>query len=486
MFPLVRYFSLISAVVVGVAMLAVTMVLTQTTTQQLIEERESANVSLTQVFSSSLWRQFHSHVAASAELDGDALRAHPKTPQLLQSVQDMMRGLSVIKVKVYALNGNTVFSTEAAQMGADKKNNPGFKSATTGHPVSEYSNRAKFSAFENEIFDVDVVSSYIPIRNSQGGVEAVFEVYDNVTATLRKMEARRNLIIAVVGGLFLLLYLSLFLIVSRAAKMLKQQHGQILEAKAELEGANDQLVQRAEELEALQETLVQQERLATLGELTATVSHELKNPLSAIRSSVHLAIKKTNDLDLGIDHVLQRAERNVVRCDGIINDLLGYASDPVCKPEEISGDAWLRTTLTELDVPKDVELVKRLMAPDAHFVASPERIRQAIVNIFDNAVQALNDVSKGRTRVVTVRTFAEGESYNIGIEDNGPGMASELIDKVFEPLFSTKSYGCGLGLATAKKIVEKFGGNIRVTSEDGAGTKVILSLPMKRLQVRAA
>ena len=129
---------------------------------------------------------------SSADLDGDALRAHPKTPELLQSVKNMMRGLSVVKVKVYALNGNTVFSTEAAQMGDQKAGNPGFLSARGGRPISEYSNRAKFSAFENEIFDIDVVSSYIPIRDENGRVEAVFEVYDNVTATLQKMEERRN------------------------------------------------------------------------------------------------------------------------------------------------------------------------------------------------------------------------------------------------------------------------------------------------------
>ena len=204
MFPLVRYFSLVSAVVVGVAMIAVTVVLTQTTTEQLIEERQNANVSLTRVFSSSVWTQFRDHVQASADLDGDALRGHPATRELLRSVRELMQGLSVVKVKVYSLNGNTVFSTEAAQMGSSKKDNPGFLSALDGHPISEYSNRARFSAFENEIFDVDVVSSYIPIRDSHGRIEAVFEVYDDVTATLQKMETRKYLIIAVVGGLFTL------------------------------------------------------------------------------------------------------------------------------------------------------------------------------------------------------------------------------------------------------------------------------------------
>lgn len=486
MFPLVRYFSLISAVVVGVAMVGVTFALTQITTAQLIEQRQNANVGLTRVFSSSVWRQFRDHVQSAAGLDGNALRALPRTPELLQSVKDMMRGLSVVKVKVYSLNGNTVFSTEAAQMGDQKAGNPGFLSARDGHPISEYSNRAKFSAFENEIFDIDVVSSYIPIRDEDGRVEAVFEVYDNVTATLHKMEERRNLIIAIVGGLFVLLYLSLFLIIHRASTVLKRQHSQILDANEKLEDTNNQLLQRTGELEAAQETLVQQERLATLGELTATVSHELRNPLAAIRSSLHLAIQKTKDLELGIDRSLVRAERNVVRCDSIITDLLGYASEPVCEQEQIAGDDWLKATLVELDVLENVELVKRFNAPEAQLVGAPERIRQAVVNIVENAVQALAGMPEEQTRVLTVRTGVQGESYTMTFEDNGPGMDPEMIAKAFEPLFSTKSYGCGLGLATARKIIERHDGTIDFESEIGSGTKVSINLPVKTAQEIAA
>lgn len=486
MFPLVRYFSLISAVVVGVAMVGVTIALTQITTEQLIEQRQNANLGLTRVFSSSVWQQFRNHVQSSAGLDGDALRAHPRTSELLQSVKDMMRGLSVVKVKVYSLNGNTVFSTEAAQMGSQKAGNPGFLSARDGHPISEFSNRAKFSAFENEIFDIDVVSSYIPIRDEDGRVEAIFEVYDNVTATLHKMEERGNLIIVIVGSLFVLLYLSLFLIIHRASTILKRQHSQILDANEKLEDTNDQLVQRTEELETAQETLVQQERLATLGELTATVSHEIRNPLAAIRSSLHLAIQKTKDLELGIDRSLERAERNVVRCDGIITDLLGYASEPICDEEQIGGDDWLKATLSELEVLENVEFVKRFSAPKAQLVIAPERIRQAVVNIVENAVQALADMPEDKTRVLIVRTAIHAERYTVIFEDNGPGLDSDTVAKVFEPLFSTKSYGCGLGLATARKIIEKHGGALRFESEVGVGTKVTMSLPEKRAQERAA
>lgn len=266
----------------------------------------------------------------------------------------------------------------------------------------------------------------------------------------------------------------------------KRHHEDILDAYADLEDTNDQLFHRTKELEAAQETLVKQERLATLGELTATVSHEIKNPLGAIRSSLHLAIQKTKGLDLGVARSLERAERNVVRCDKIIGDLLGYASEPMCKADQITGDEWLRVTLSELEVPADVELVKSFDAPDAQLTVAPERIRRVVVNIFENAVQALADMPEGKPRLLTVSTAVKTGNYVIVLEDNGPGMDPELLSKAFEPLFSTKSYGCGLGLSTAKKIIERYGGTIRFDSEVGVGTTVTMTLPETRVQERAA
>lgn len=486
MFPLLRYFSLISAVFIGLAMAVVSVVLTQTTNEQLVEERQNSNKSLTRIFSNSVWQEFREHVKASAELDGDALRAAPKTKELLRDVRNLMRDLTIVKVKVYSLNGNTVFSTEAGQMGDSKIDIPGFLSARRGEPTSGYSYRSSFSAFENEIFDVDVVASYIPIYDSDGQIEAVFEVYDNVTASLEKMEARKNLILAFVGGLFALLYLALLLVVRRATGILELQHKQILSAKAELEDTNGELFKRTQQLEAAQESLIQQERLATLGELTATVSHELRNPLAAIRSSIHLAIKKTEDNDLGIARSLERAERNVMRCDDIISDLLGYASEPACQTEVITADDWLRETLSELEVPEEVILVQRLSAPDARLSVAPERIRQVVVNLFENAIQALADMPSGSRRILTVRSSLQKDGYSIAFQDTGPGMDEDTVGKVFEPLFSTKSYGCGLGLATARKIMEKHDGSIHFDSEVDVGTTVTMSLPASRAHERAA
>ncbi len=260
----------------------------------------------------------------------------------------------------------------------------------------------------------------------------------------------------------------------------------LLDFREKLTKRQNQLVRRTRQLEAAQESLVQQERLATLGELTATVSHELRNPLSAVRSSVHLAIKKTEGLELGVDRALERAERNVSRCDGIISDLLDYASEPHCQPEAIIGDEWLQLTLKDLEIPDGVALVNGFSAPDAQVNLVPERMRRAIVNVFENAMQGLADAQQDSRRVLTVGTFVQDGTFHIVFEDTGPGIDDETVAKVFEPLFSTKSYGCGLGLATTKKIIETHDGTIHFESEIGVGTKVTMRLPIARAHERAA
>ena len=107
--------------------------------------------------------------------------------------------------------------------------------------------------------------------------------------------------------------------------------------------------------------------------------------------------------------------------------------------EQIAGDDWLNATLSELDIVESVELVKRFSAPKAQLFLAPERIRQAVVNIVENAVQALTDMPEEKTRVLTVRTAAEGGNYVMIFDDNGPGMDPELaVESIRAIIFDQK------------------------------------------------
>lgn len=187
MFRLLRYFSIASLVSVAVATVILGALYRQIATRHLLELGESNNVALTQTFANFIWPQFRSLADASGQLDADALRRHPDIARLHQSVLDAMRNTQTVKVKLYQLDGRTLFSTDVTQIGADYSGKPGFISARQGQTVSDLSHRDTFSAFHGEIVNRDVLSSYVALRRDAAApVEGVFEVYTDVTDLLGK------------------------------------------------------------------------------------------------------------------------------------------------------------------------------------------------------------------------------------------------------------------------------------------------------------
>jgi PAS domain S-box-containing protein len=230
----------------------------------------------------------------------------------------------------------------------------------------------------------------------------------------------------------------------------------------------------------LESQLVGQKQMAMLGQVAATVSHELRNPLGAIRNSMALLRQMTAGKELGVERALDRVDRNIDRCNIIISDLLDYTRKKELDRTATPIDAWLTEMLAEHVVPADVTLERDLRAGDEVLI-DRDRFRQVLVNLVDNAAQALKDPAwtppDGATRCVTVRTESAGPHVRLSIIDNGPGIAPDVMAKIFEPLFTTKSFGVGLGLPTVRQIVEQHGATIDVKSTVGSGTAFVIFLP---------
>jgi diguanylate cyclase (GGDEF)-like protein len=144
---------------------------------------------------------------------------------MLQSeIRQQMQGLHVVKVKIYTPDGLTVFSTEAHQIGEDKRGTAGILAARAGEVVSNLIHREKFNAFEGELFDRDLMASYVPVgRALAGGPEAVFEIYSDVTELLAHEQEAQWQVAGLVLGLLLALYIFLFFVVRRADRVIKRQ-----------------------------------------------------------------------------------------------------------------------------------------------------------------------------------------------------------------------------------------------------------------------
>ncbi len=253
-------------------------------------------------------------------------------------------------------------------------------------------------------------------------------------------------------------------------------------AESELEKYRTHLeelvTERTSQLQAAQEELIQKGRLAVLGQLTATVSHEIRNPLGTVANALYLLKDSLAGEEYAhLARPLELAERNVERCDNIISDLLDFSRQRTIEKEPIKIDAWFSELLDELFFPDEVHCHWDLTS-QATVLADSERLRRVMVNVITNALQALDEISNTNKRV-EIQTRIVGSRCEILVCDNGSGMSEEVMARIFEPMFSTKNFGVGLGVPIIKSIMEGHGGGVDYRSEPGIGTTVAMWLPLE-------
>lgn len=237
-----------------------------------------------------------------------------------------------------------------------------------------------------------------------------------------------------------------------------------------------------ETLESTMTARAKLERLATIGQLTATVSHELRNPLGTISTSVDLIRERTRDGDPAMERTLDRVDRSVARCDAIIAELLDFAKTGNLELETTEFDPWLETLFREEQFPEAVTFWYELHT-GAVVSLDRERFRRVVINLVNNACQALTSDGRGAPddrKIVTVATRLEREDVVFSISDNGPGIPADVLPEVFEPLFTTKTKGVGLGLTVVKNIIEQHGGTVMMTNVETGGARVDVRLPLER------
>ncbi len=259
-------------------------------------------------------------------------------------------------------------------------------------------------------------------------------------------------------------------------------------ASQQVQAVNDEVVRlnsglasNIEMLREAQEDNVRKGRMAQLGQLTATVAHELRNPLGAVRTSAFLLERKIKGKGLGIEPQIDRINNGVTRCDNIISQLLDFARTKAIQPETQAFDEWLVKLVEEeaLNLPAEVAIECDLNLGDTAQDFDPARMRRALINLISNASEALVGKGEGTAKpgikspliVISTRVSARGIEFSVG--DNGPGIAPENADKIFEPLFTTKNFGTGLGLPAVQKIMEQHGGGLELRSNPGQGATFI-------------
>ncbi|MBN2447321.1 MAG: PAS domain S-box protein, partial [Phycisphaerae bacterium] len=231
---------------------------------------------------------------------------------------------------------------------------------------------------------------------------------------------------------------------------------------------------RTAELEDVHQKLLQQERLGVLGQLTATVSHELRTPLGTLQATLYTIAELVRGRGLGVEEAMERAERNIIRCDEIIEELLDFARVTKLELTNTNIDEWLTQAVREQAVPLNVT-VELSLGAGVKLPLDRDKMLRCIINLVSNASHAAVAQPEGR---IVVTTAVRDDWLAIEVSDNGPGMPEKELKRVFEPLFSTKGFGVGLGLPNVKRLIEAHGGRVEMASTVGHGTTATIWLPL--------
>lgn len=226
-------------------------------------------------------------------------------------------------------------------------------------------------------------------------------------------------------------------------------------------------------LEKSQEELIINEKLAALGQFSASVAHELKNPLGVIDSSVYFLKKKLKGSDEKTAEHLDRIKSKVKSSTEVIEGLLNLTQMKQPRLEKFNLKALVPEVLSAFDTPAGIKATQSFPEGDVSIYADHRLLGLAFKNILKNSIEAMG----GEGSISVKIRVAPADSVEISFSDTGPGIDIEDIDKIFQPFFSTKAGGIGFGLSITRMVIDRHKGTIEARSEKGKGVIFIIRLP---------
>jgi two-component system sensor histidine kinase HydH len=230
----------------------------------------------------------------------------------------------------------------------------------------------------------------------------------------------------------------------------------------------------------LEEKFYESQKLAAVGQLSAGIAHEVRNPLSSIKMSLQILEKRMNPEGNDLKR-FRIAQREVEHLEKLVNDILIFArpTEPEMTPGDINQFLKYSLNLAEKEIAeKKIRVENRFDDKIPLLPFDAAMLKQAFLNLYLNAIDAME--TGGVLSLASRLVDGERKSVSIEIADSGAGIEDEVLPHIFNPFFTTKNYGTGLGLSQVKKIVDLHGGTIEIASKKGSGTKVTVRLPLKR------
>jgi signal transduction histidine kinase len=229
----------------------------------------------------------------------------------------------------------------------------------------------------------------------------------------------------------------------------------------------------------IEQTAYQNDKLAMLGRISASIAHEIRNPLTAIRGFIQLL--RPHLLQLGKDEYARIILTEIDRANDIIYEFLNSSKPSAPQKTIMSVDSLLKEVvlLTESEgLMKGCEITLDKADSPMNVSIDVKQIKQVILNMVKNAMDAIDGVGEEHTGLIRISTETENKYVQISITDNGQGMDHNTLVRLFDPFFTTKESGTGLGLSVSYRIIKNHGGTISVDSKKGEGTRFMIMLPL--------
>lgn len=471
-----RYLAISSAVAMLLAMVVIGLVYRHYAAQGIVRVSEMHGVALAKALSNTVGQDFGRQLESLSGLGRQELLARVEADQLDRKLHALTEGLPIVKVKIYSPQGLTIYSSEHAQIGEDRSAEPAFRSVAQGGAArSKLSFRDSFSAFSGELFNRDIIETYVPLKNVSGEIMGVFELYSDVTETTRRLDRTLIGMTVALAAVFVVLYGGLILVVIRRGmaplRLASDRAATIGPRSARVrlptQGMPSEVLPLVQAVNGALDRLDQ--ALDSQRRFTADAAHELLTPLAVLRANLDTMEDET---------VADRMRADVEIMSDVVAQLLELAAlDSLDTAEEAAVD--LRAACLE---------VVSMMAPVAYkqgkeisltgasapviLTCSRRGLSAAVRNLVKNAI---THTAPGTAVEVDV-----GEDGAIRVIDRGPGVPAAERDRIFERFWRGKrgdGSGAGLGLSIVKRFVDASGGTVEVGEAPGGGAAFTIRLP---------
>lgn len=459
-FRLLKYFILSGFTVIAVVTLLLGAFLYTRSVDTLLKGAENYARLLAENLNYNIFVGFYAPLKARG-LSMD-LRKWDQFGALDSLIKDFTYGLRIDRIKIIDKNKKIVYSTDYDLIGKYEPENQAVDEALRNGKDQTKIRQGKRSA--TNWYGVWQADTYYPLREGTGNywmlgaIYGVIQITQDVTDQYVNVQRYVVIILLVASGLMAFLFVTLTLIVRRGERI---------------------LIERAEEQKLLEDKLQQSEKLASIGQMVATIAHEIRNPLGIIRSSAEVLANKANPDISKIKRFSNIILEEATRLSLILTDFLDFArpKSPASSPVDVRNIvARVRNILEHEIVSRKVSWLEAVEESEYEpiILGDSDLLYQAFLNITMNAFEFMDE---GGAFEITIQT--EESTVTITFADDGHGIKKENLNKIFTPFFTTNQMGTGLGLAVTHNIVTAHNGEITVSSEEGEGAVFTIVLPRR-------